>query len=134
MSSFNYFVFIASLLIALFIILVCFFIIVVHDIFSIFFHIKLDLFLENVYNVIIGIFRKYLKAVLNYFYQFATIARWESHFISRITFVKKICFPNHKIKEGFKESLNSTGLLTNCQIKFIKPILEHSSLKFFKYI
>lgn len=34
-------------------------------------------------------------------YKLSTVARWEAHFISRVTFVKEVGFPEHKIKERF---------------------------------
>lgn len=63
-------------------------------------------------------------------YKLATVAWREAHFITGIALVEKVCFPEHKIKEGFQQSFNAPDFFANGEVKLVEPILEHYSKKF----
>ena len=59
-------------------------------------------------------------------YKFFIVAWGKSHFVSRITFVKEVSLSDHEIKKWPEKTFNSSDLLTNGQVKFIKSVLKHS--------
>jgi hypothetical protein len=66
-------------------------------------------------------------------YHLLVISRRKSHFISRVHFVKEICFSEQKIKERFDEILNASHFLANSEIELIKSLLAHISINIIEY-